>query len=899
MAGILRFIRCFAIKHVRMLLGVCLYNYHVFTANFIDTASIICYNNNIQFYVVRGDRMKLVDIANVAKIAGSATNTVKPITTKAIDFAKAIYSIGSLRSIGKGYPNHVEIAYETTLNIAFGVNTNDTIEHLLESTDKPELFAGYLLESCGGIIDSYFEDERQEHYGTYKHLISELAKEACKKDFKQKWAALLDDNRRFLLTIDGQNCIRESIESLSNNNNECFKTLISMVTELLNMCTSETKSEPEPTPTIKNDNEYYEKKYSEILFMEHDPIFVKEIKKHQEKKVNLQQTFVEPEMEFDDDNCGLIEKLQEWSRSFDDADPSGISAEIFLLYGQPGGGKSSLTSRILSENYFGENCHAARLNEHLDAMNHIDPWQSVKDCFKCQDDSCYEGTVLILDGFDEVCVLKKEFQGHDFINNLKNAVPDSVKILITSREYKGYFDEVYADNALLIGTVKWTDGKLREWCNNYSSVHKCRTDWCNEFPAKFDALSEPLKDALGTPIILYICCVRDIDISKHDSIAGIYEEAFKDICLREYNKRGDTTHANEHRLYWQYTKEIAFQMFLNNTLSTAQADDPVEAEKTLVQKAQEKTYEICKETIPDLPKSQELNLQLKRCFGVFPFIAPKATGIEFAHKTVGEYFTAVKLYEDYFGKLFPNGEKTEDEKVWTTIFQAFRYNRIPEDIINYLIEITDKRLENAKWTDSDLSAEDRKKIWRERLFRSFHEGMTGQYWWKCLGKEELDYTSGYGLLNTQVELTFANFSQYLTKLGFAEYDKVNYKYSNEFAKVLGTYLPRFALYDINCKEWKCLKGVYAKGAVLNDTNLSDADLRGANLSHASLIGAKLIDAKLNDANLIGEDLRDTVLKYAHLNKANLSGANLKKADLRYADLNYANLNGANLKKADL
>lgn len=824
-----------------MLLGVCLYNYYGFTANFIDTASIICYNNNIQYYVVRGDRMEL---ATVSKAVGSAASLVKPITTKVLNFAKKQYGIHTLSSISKSYPECVEIAYETTLNIAFGINTNDTIEHLLESTDKPELFAGYLFESCGGIIDSYFEDERQDHYDAYKQLISELAKEACKKDFKQKWAALLDDNRRFLLTIDGQNCIRESIESLSNNNNECFKTLISMVTELLNMCTSETKSEPEPTPTIKNDNEYYEKKYSEILFMEHDPIFVKDIKKHQEKKVNLQQTFVEPKMEFEGDNCALIVKLQEWSRSFDDADPSGISAGIFLLYGQPGGGKSSLTSRILSENYFGENCHAARLNQHLDAMNHVDPWQSVKDCFDCQDDSCYTGTVLILDGFDEVCVLKKEFQGHVFINNLKGKVPDGVKILITSREYKGYFDEVYADNDLLIGTVKWTDGKLCEWCNKYSSVHKCRTKWCSDFPEKFDALSDSLKDALGTPIILYICCVRDIDISQHNSIAGIYEEAFRDICLREYNKRGDTTHLNEHRLYWQYTKEIAFQMFVNDTLSTAQADDPVEAEKTLVKKAQEKTYEICKETIPDLPASSELNLQLKRCFGVFPFIAPKGTGIEFAHKTVGEYFTAVKLFEDYFGKLFPNGEKTEDEEVWTTIFQAFRYHKVPEDIINYLVEITYKRLEKAEWTDRDLSAEDRKKIWRERLFRSFHEGMTGQYWWKCLGKTEPDYAPGIELLNTHVELTFGNFTWYLTKLGFAEYDRVNYKYSDEFAIVIGTYLPRFSWNKINCNSWKCLKGVYAKGADLDVADLRGAILNGADLKAAKLEGIKLYEYDL-------------------------------------------------------
>ena len=835
----------------------------------------------------------------IAKIIGTAAKFIKPITTNVFNYVKSQYYVERMMLDSKPYPECVKIAYDAVLELAFAINTNDTIEKLLKCTDNPEPFAEYLLKSCGGIIDSYFEDERRKHYDAYKQLIFELAKEACKKEFMKKWTALLDENQRFLHTMEGQNAIKDKISILSealdthskkaDDNSEIMISMINILLEMVRniqdcITASETKSEPEPTPTIQSDNIYYEKKYSEILFMEHDPIFVKEIIKYKEKKVNLKQTFVEPEMEFEGDNCALIEKLQEWSCSFDDADPSGISAEIFLLYGQPGGGKSSLTSRILCEDYFGENCHAARLNQHLDAMNQIDPWQSVKDCFKCQDDTCYNRTVLILDGFDEVCVLKKEFHGHDFINNLKNTVPDGVKILITSREYKGYFDEVHADNDLLIGTVKWTDGKLREWCNKYSSVHKCRTDWCNEFPEKFDALSDSLKDDLGTHIILYICCVRDIDISKHDSIAGIYEDAFRDICLREYNQRGDTTHANEHRLYWQYTKEIAFQMFVNDTLSTAQADDPVEAEKTLVKKAQEKTYEICKETIPDLPASSELNLQLKRCFGVFPFIAPKGTGIEFAHKTVGEYFTAVKLFEDYFGKLFPNGEKTEDEIVWTTIFQAFRYNVIPEDIINYLVEITDKRLEKAEWTDRDLSAEDRKKIWRERLFRSFHEGLTGQYWWKCLGKTEPDYAPGDELLNTHVELTFGNFTWYLTKLGFAEYDKANYKYSNEFAKVLGSYLPRFYWNEINCNSWKCLKGVYAKGADLFKINFIGVDLKDANLCGADLIGAILNGADLNGADLIGADLRGADLRYANLSGADLNVAKLEGIKLYEYDL---------------
>ena len=60
------------------------------------------------------------------------------------------------------------------------------------------------------------------------------------------------------------------------------------------------------------------------------------------------------------------------------------------------------------------------------------------------------------------------------------------------------------------------------------------------------------------------------------------------------------------------------------------------------------------------------------------FLSGSETGVEFAHKTVGEYFTAVKLYEDYFGKIRVSSDADE---VWEQIYQAFRYAKIPEDIM--------------------------------------------------------------------------------------------------------------------------------------------------------------------------------------------------------------------------
>ena len=69
------------------------------------------------------------------------------------------------------------------------------------------------------------------------------------------------------------------------------------------------------------------------------------------------------------------------------------------------------------------------------------------------------------------------------------------------------------------------------------------------------------------------------------------------------------------------------------------------------------------------------------------------------------------------------------------------------------------------------------------------------------------------------------------------------------------------------------------GAVFSNLNLSGADLSGADLQRAGLSAADL-----EDANLQGADLRGAYLQGANLRDANLQAANLRDADLEDADL---------------
>ncbi len=799
---------------------------------------------------------------------------VKPLSNvikeKGLSYAKKIYFTGKMKQYESAYPDTDSIPeyaygkFAFVIEVAFGVHTIQTIEKLLRCTQNHSEFEAYLLELGGNYK---YKPENSDEEDTFKSLIRDCVEVTYQEKNLKNWASLLKEHEKSVIEIDQHNEIRNKQDEYHK---ETMDAISAMHTDFKESKMTERKHEEPVLAEIIDQNKKYIDSYNEALFLEDDEYFKPEYKANGEKKARLNSVFVLPELNYDGNNCNLEKTLYNW-RFNTGEDEDLDDAKIFLLYGKAGDGKTSLVSHILAKNILGEKCHAIALRNHLDTLapeasgKEPNYWRILKDCFKDKEepntpalkDKEFSGKVLILDGLDEVCVLRQHFNGNTFIRGLMSDAPSDVKILITSRN-GNYFEDVGSGSAVTTGTLKWTEGKVKAWCDAYKAVHACRAEWCDELPGKLKSKEEKFRNALSTPIILYICCVRNIDISTENSIAGIYDEAFKKIGLRKFNENTKFEDADrkQHEVNWQYTKELAFQMFLNGKLEEVVAVDGMN------DFAKERTRTILREK-HETDAYEKIEPEFKKYFAVCPFVSKKGErGVEFAHKTVGEYFTAVKLYEDYFGKLFQNGENTSDETVWTTIFQAFRYQSIPEDIIDYLVDITEKDNNNA---------------WKEKLFRSFHEGMTEQYWWKNLDVEP-DYEADSFMLTSQVYQAFANLTWYFTKLGFAEYDREHYEYSWEFTAVIGSFFSNSMPY-ICCSDWKCLR---------------DTDLRGADLRHADLSGAYLSGAYLSRANLSDADLRG-----AKLIDADLSGANLIDADLNGADLNDASLRRIILLESDL
>ena len=391
-------------------------------------------------------------------------------------------------------------------------------------------------------------------------------------------------------------------------------------------------------------------------------------------------------------------------------------------------------------------------------------------------------------------------------------------------------------------TIQWTEKQVGEWCEQYCKVHPSRIPWAEKFMADYRNL--PKKDdrrkIFCIPIILYLCCVRGIDIGSQSTVVGIYEQAFRAVGVHEHHLTTDEKmkQADAHTLAvnWQYTKELAFRIFLDGKSPTVLGNDGIKDAKAHTKE-----------------RFGECEPELDRYYALFPFASEKKPeGMEFAHKTVTDYFTAVKLYEDYLEKALEQDDPVR--ALWEGLWRAFRYKKMPDDIIVYLAQV----IENRQGMNYDA--------YRMNFFDCYYEGVKAQTIWKLLDAPEYACKMQYSQLPQQVGLVFRNLTWLMDCMDYTKFEKEPEK---AYTVSISTFFQRGVRMNVRCYRWKGLRGA----------DLSGADFGYANLAEANLLKADLRGAHLSEANLRSADLRG-----ANLRRAVLSGANLRGADLRGADL---------------
>ena len=670
-----------------------------------------------------------------------------------------------------------------------------------------------------------------------------------------------------------------------------------------------TRTTPQPSSAtvslLKSDNLYYIEKYEFDPSREHsDPVNSK-LFLDQDQYISLKSIFIDP---LSEDNHPIFETILSWMGG-DLLTSEGMFTEsaskLMLLYGAAGVGKSSLVAKIIAENILGEKRGIAlALRKHIDCISSEDPWHSIMSIIGASAEKELMNKVLILDGLDEVCVLKSGFDANHFISELSKSIPHGVRVIITSRDSDVYFNRIIGANGQIsVHRLYWGKDQAYDWCRKYAKKRHVKTvdEWVECFISQFDLLDPNLREVFCVPIILYMACHESIPLSNYASQGEIYEKTFRSIAHREYcaivfPKSTKEVDEMEFNILWELIKELSFQMMLENKIEEEIGGATIDAAlDAVIAKTQGKKYD-----------RETLRKYLKHLPSVFLFSSQKKQGIEFAHKSVAEFFSATKIYEDYLSKIDLSADY---KKMWFYTFEAFRYTIIPEEVWMFIYSFLQRDHEESVIGALDVAT----------FMEHYNSGMVIEEILLRLSQKP-EYIKMLPLPNAQLSLVFSNISQ-LIHIFIELFDiqhTVNYDiqiylhngYRNNFNKwgMANTRLCNTVL-EVSCFNSTNLENANLTKVCSVKTYFCNADLRGADLSYASffessiesacLIFATLLDVHMPGVNAKNADFTGSYIVGSNLAGAWLEGCSFKKADLSMSILTNAFLDGADFTDANL
>ncbi|BAZ21847.1 pentapeptide repeat protein [Kalymmatonema gypsitolerans NIES-4073] len=439
----------------------------------------------------------------------------------------------------------------------------------------------------------------------------------------------------------------------------------------------------------------------------------------------------------------------------------------------------------------------------------------------------------------------------------------------------------------------------------------------------------------------------ELDISKFEQATDtaakilVYEQALDWVLTKQ---RSDSRHPNLNYELTKQNPEALRRLLAEAALSVVQSGR--ESASMQMVKARLQQDDEARELIERAEKGLGEEA-LKTVLSAFYLKSHTSGGVEFFHKSFGEFLCAERLKDSLVewtepgrrGKTF----NIDDKQLYEQIYDLLGYGGLTPEIVEYLMGLLIgdgqdahptssnkfqpvqlfQRLEDfyQRWCDGEFIDSTEETLPQRKARELQKQGIK-------LGQRQIDIYAGLNVMILLLELhryaqerddlkdkiAFYPCGQKDTE-GFEQHRVlciIGYSHCISCLEFLGTFgqflaqanLSGANLYGTNLRGANLrganLYGAHLYGAFLNGTNLSGANLSSANLMNANLSSAKLKNGVfVRGANLSGANLSDAILTGADLSSADLRGAFLIGTKLMTANLIGATLRGANLSSADL
>ena len=514
--------------------------------------------------------------------------------------------------------------------------------------------------------------------------------------------------------------------------------------------------------------------------------------------------------------------------------------------------------------------------------------------------------VLVLDGFDELCLIDNIRLGNKikYVANLLNVLEDyqsGCKIIITTRpNYLAKRDEwnIY-QNPNVIFLKHFSLEKRHEWIKRAKRAGMIMSENVEK-----NLLSDMHKDVeavASTPFTLYLIVHENIIISKDEEIWSVYMKIFgEEVMRKRYDRLNDEEEICGHpgkkiaSIIYELTKEIAYYMFCTNKMDISWE----EIDKCIDNLMADTRY---KQYFDELDISGDVKSILKDSYALFSFYqeTKSSGGISFYHNYIREFFVQEKIHEK-LKEIYIEGIKQRDNqglnasesKIKKRLLELLRQGRLSDKTLDFLKSYGTVNKERGEWNSIENKTGFMKKIFTDIIINSdvetTDENVIINIWMlldvvNSIYKNEDQLHEVFDKKKLLESKGKDNIEIYLELISKAmDIQNVDFRDINLSGRNLrgitfsGCSFKKAILSGVNLQQVKfkdCdLQGINLNGAIMNNVLFSNTKLEGGKLRGVVMLFGDFINCTMSECQMQGSRIRDIKFFETDIEKSILNGS---------------------------
>ena len=649
------------------------------------------------------------------------------------------------------------------------------------------------------------------------------------------------------------------------------------------------------TGLIQDDKKYYYDKFTETLFL-HRGL-------PEDKVISLKELYTSPGAEaighwrdtINRESYDLIDDAIKQFINYSPKEPGAGTFDILFIEGQAAVGKSSLIAWLCWHYNNGDDISNKLLgNRKLitiklrdvsrrfaahGVLNMQSPFLQFYSYLLKKDESLlaqephwennikeiFKNSVLVLEGFDELCMVESLFDGGKttYFQNLNNELSRmdcDCKVIVTTRP--SYLKVEGLDFTKAHLSIRpFSVNKRVSWLRKYET--RCTVnDDLKRILLRDDI--RVLDGIIDSPLTLYMIVTKNVHISETSSLWEIYNRIFSEEVYKRHYERGNPHDINQYRdLLYRLTSEIANAVSKEEHLF-ATVDKLLEIQN--VRTLLDHLHGLDKEKNPNY---QSIKNILEDCFGLASYfkISEKTyadgqskCAVEFYHNNIKDYFFCEYIWlnlERIYSEI-PNDSFAMEKWFIRNFQEMFQHSVFLKDSSegarSMAIRFLESKVGYLKEHDirTDFICQEMKNHYLQHFFgKMLQTGMLYHY----------EYNGEENILNMIACIYSAVFSIYHTIYlpYLAENEKISIA-KREFTIDIGTsFIYRILFPVANIKNQSYIR---FDGIMFSGIDFGQHDFRYSSFQNCLMIGCDFENC----------DLRGTDFSFASLQRADLSKA---------------------------